>query len=199
MRTIETKLYTFDELSEEAKQKAIERERNSEGYMNYDWYSFTYEDYYDKLTKMGFIEPRIYFSGFWSQGDGAMFEYSGFDDALRLEFIETLGLSPMRKRWLLDCSYISGSGKQRGHYYHSGCCSHNIYFESDRSLPSNFEDWVRSFDGAFEDFIIDKYNDICHEIYRSLENEYDHLTSDEVIAEHLRINEYEFTEEGKFH
>ena len=42
MRIVETKVYTFDELSDEAKQKAIEHWR--EGYLDYDWWDAVYED-----------------------------------------------------------------------------------------------------------------------------------------------------------
>jgi hypothetical protein len=34
-------------------------------------------------------------------------------------------------------------------------------------------------------------------IYRQLEREYEWLMSDEQVDESIRINEYEFTEEGK--
>ena len=36
-------------------------------------------------------------------------------------------------------------------------------------------------------------------VYRNLENEYDHLTSDEAITEFLIANEYEFTGNGKIY
>jgi hypothetical protein len=42
MKTIEIKLYKFAELSEEAKQKAIEKHYDIN--VSYDWWDFTYED-----------------------------------------------------------------------------------------------------------------------------------------------------------
>ena len=39
--------------------------------------------------------------------------------------------------------------------------------------------------------------DFADWIYSSLEKEHDHLTSDEAIAESLRANEVEFTEDGQ--
>lgn len=42
MKTIELNLYTFEELSEEAKQKAIED--NYDINVNFDWWNATYED-----------------------------------------------------------------------------------------------------------------------------------------------------------
>jgi hypothetical protein len=42
MKTIEVKVFTFDELSEAAKEKAREWYRN--GALDYDWWLFTYDD-----------------------------------------------------------------------------------------------------------------------------------------------------------
>lgn len=42
MRTIEVKVYKFDELSEESKQKALEKLIDIN--VDYEWYQFTYED-----------------------------------------------------------------------------------------------------------------------------------------------------------
>jgi len=200
MRIIETKAYLFSELSEEAKQKAIENTRNKKNYLDYEWWEFIYEDYKEKAKNLGFDVKRIYFSGFWSQGDGAMFEYDRIDDKLRLEFIESLDISRMRKDWLVNNTYVSGKGVQRGHYYHEKCCCHTIYWEVDNGdlhYSTLFYQWLESFQDDFENFVTDIYEDLCSELYKSLEKEYDYLMSDEQIAEHLEINEYEFTEEGK--
>lgn len=42
MRIIETKVYTFDELNDAAKERA--RERYREGALDYDWWDFLYKD-----------------------------------------------------------------------------------------------------------------------------------------------------------
>lgn len=80
-------VYDFDELSEQAKQKAIEDYR-IDG-LEYDWWDYIYEDA-DRIASMMGIEverksvplmsgktrqdPAIYLTGFSSQGDGACFE-----------------------------------------------------------------------------------------------------------------------------
>jgi len=199
MRVIETKAYTFDELSEQAKEKAIEKQKQSDGYLDYEWYDCVKYEFEEKAKESGFNYTKSYFSGFWSQGDGAMFEYDHLDDKLRLEFINQLNLSPMRKDWLINNTCISGKGRQSGHYYHENSCSHSIYWEVDNGdlhWDRTFYKWLESFFEEFEDFIIDKYKDLCCEYYKSLEKEYDWLMSDEQIAEHLIANEYEFNEEG---
>lgn len=42
MRTIQTTIYKFNELSEQAKKKAIEKLKETQ--LDYDWWKFTYED-----------------------------------------------------------------------------------------------------------------------------------------------------------
>lgn len=50
--------------------------------------------------------------------------------------------------------------------------------------------------GDVEDLIEEWRYQKCKEIYRKLENEYDYLISDETIEETIKLNNYEFDEEG---
>lgn len=52
------------------------------------WSEYTLEMWQDALTQIGFTNPKIQFSGFWSQGDGASFT-SGMDVKELLTFITT--------------------------------------------------------------------------------------------------------------
>ena len=145
----------------------------------------------------GSVTGQYIFQWFWSQGDGAMFEYSGIKQQLVDEFIDSLNLSPMRKCWLENNIYVSGKGNHRGHYYHDNCCNHAIYWEVDNGdlhWSSNFHQWLESFSEEFESFVIDKYKDMCRDLHRDLEREYDYLTSEDAIIE--TMNEYEFFENG---
>lgn len=196
MRTITTTVYSFDELNESAKQKAIE----SNYYINvkYEWYDFIIDDF--KIDETEFNVDKVYFSGFHSQGDGAMFEYDGISNSLKDEFIDTLNLSPMRTNWLKNNISVSAKGEQSGHYYHEKSCNHSIYWEIDNGdlhWSTNFYKWLESFEADFEDFIVSRYEDKCIELYKILNNEYDYLTSDEQIIESLISYDYEFTEDGK--
>ena len=53
MRTEEIKVYKFNELSDEAKETAIEKERGSEWFLNYEWYEFLHEDFIEELNTIG--------------------------------------------------------------------------------------------------------------------------------------------------
>lgn len=196
MRTIEVSVYKFDELSDSAKEKARKWYRN--GNLNYEWWDCVYEDHREKILEQGFEVTNMYFSGFWSQGDGAMFEYGGIDDKLLHEFVDTLNLSPMRKQWLKSQGYISGSGRQSGHYSHEKSCAHKIHLESnfDWRHAENFSSWIESYQDDFEDWLKEKYEDLCCSLYSALEKEYDYLQSDKVVDESIIANDYEFDEQG---
>jgi len=196
MRTINVDLFTFNELSDEAKEKAI---RDNRGI------NVEYEDWYEHINEM-FIEnsafdvTKIYFSGFWSQGDGAMFEYDSLPSSFMDSFIDQLKLSSMRKNWLKNNICVSGKGRHSGHYYHEKSCSHNIYWEvnnGDLHWATTFYQWLESFEADFEQYVIDFYENECIKLYRGLEQQYDYLTSDESITDTILCNEYEFTEDGQ--
>ncbi|ECJ2707231.1 antitoxin of toxin-antitoxin stability system, partial [Salmonella enterica subsp. diarizonae] len=86
-RVISTTVYLSDELSESAREKA--RSWYCEVGLEYDWYSDVYEDFILICSILGIrLHTRtvtttggryhekacVWFSGFWSQGDGACFE-----------------------------------------------------------------------------------------------------------------------------
>ena len=48
-----------------------------------------------------------------------------------------------------------------------------------------------------EEAVIEALRDLARWLYRQLEAEYDHLTSDEAIEEGIIVNEYTFTEAGR--
>jgi len=48
-----------------------------------------------------------------------------------------------------------------------------------------------------EDIATEALRDLARWLYRQLEAEYDHLTSDEAIEEGIFVNEYTFTEAGR--
>lgn len=199
MRVIETKVYTFEELSEEAKEKAIEKNRH----MNVDywlWYHDVYDTFKEKYSSL-FEITNIYFSGFCSQGDGAMFEYGGITDKLIDEFIAQLELSPLRKKIVKDIFYFSGSGKHKGYYHNEHCCWHIINIECTYAYREgyypNIDEFMYELQVDFDAYVREKYIDLAKELYQSLEDEYEWHTSDEAIEELLIEGEYEFNENGE--
>lgn len=199
MRKETIEIYKFEELSEEAQEKAIEKFYDLNIYEG--WWEHVYEMY--KEDETGFDIDKIYFSGFWSQGDGAMFEGSPNEDILN--FITPGGNNQQyQKNWSRVIKLIKngdiniyGIFKQHGHYYHSKSYSDNLETEFTNDWHgknySNIEDICE--DILYE--IREHYEDICNKIYHSLEQEYEYYTSREAIEESIIANEYEFTENGE--
>lgn len=195
MRIIETKAYQLHELSSEAQEKAIDNFRYNERYPVHGWWEFVYDDVKPIAAMFGLEIDEIYWSGFYSQGDGACFEgyYSYKAGGLKAveEYAPTdmelygivKGLQDIQRRFFYG---LTASTKHRGHYYHSGCMAVNVgqrdfsyYVNEDAesevtNLLRQFADWI----------------------YSRLEDEHDYLMSDEAVRATIEDNEYEFDEEG---
>ena len=198
MRIVETKVYQFEELSATAKEVAIENHRDVNTY--HGWWDPIFEGITEQGATLGFDITDIYFSGFYSQGDGAMFEYETINDTLLNKFVDGLDLSPMRKSWLRSQTYARGRGKHSGHYYHENCCSHVINFEPNFGWNENFSNWINSFGDQYEEFVIAEYKTLCGELYSRLSKYNDELTSDQEVADTIIMNEWEFDVDGNiFH
>lgn len=198
MRTATIQVYNFSELSETAKEKAISN------YIEnlYDWWDSIYDYWNDKLTEIGFNNVKIYFSGFYSQGNGAMFTYKHIDEKLYNEYIESTELTPLRKKWAKGIiESIYAKGEQRGHYYHEKSCNHLVELETtfDWYAYLNLSDWVNDLNVGFQEYLTDLYEELCSDIYKDLKEEYEYLTSEEGVRENSEANEYEFHSDGSMY
>ena len=205
-----TIVYRIDELSEAAKSKAKTwyRELGSHD----DWLDAVYDDFERVCDILGVKiktkpvrhmggasrqKPCIWFSGFWSQGDGASFEagvryakgsvaeikaYAPQD--AELHRIAT-ALQDLQRRNFFQ---ITAEVTHRGRYYHEFCMDITV----DRDSPTG-----QSLTDDAEAGITEALRDLARWLYRQLQAEHDHLTSDEAVEEAISINEYTFTESGR--
>ena len=195
-------VYSYKELSEQAKEKA--RDWYRDGNLDYDWWESVYEDAKTIGAFLGWTIDDIYFSGFSSQGDGACFEGHWSLDTVSLkklqahapsdkdlhkigaDFQELVSLNQHRRKLArlegVEDVYEapSGSVKQSGHYSHKGCTDFS----------------VDNMDPASEDTLIEISRDFMDWIYDQLEKEHDWLQADEQVAESIMANDYEFDEDG---
>lgn len=203
--------FTFDELSPEAQETALEWYRS--GYLEGDeWWEFVYEDF-ERITKILGIElyqkptnrvrqdnmivtrPAIWFSGFWSQGDGACYEgvyryakgsakkireYNPNDTELHRIADELAALQKVSGYQLT--ARIGHSGR----YYHK----YTMGIDVEHGL-----DWVVL--SHIEDELIEALRDLAQWLYERLEQEYEGLMSEENLKESLEAGDYEFTEDGR--
>jgi len=188
-RTI--KLYSASELKEvnlKAYARVLEKYANFN--IEYDWYADTIDDQKTILETLGWTDTDIQFSGFWSQGDGASFtgawkyrpdwrealaKYAPQDEAAK-KFGEALAkyAPPYTEE---DTSFRIV--RQSSHY------SHENTVGADTPLSE-----------ADQAVFLDAARDYMRHIYRTLETEYEYLSSETTIAESLDANGIAFTADG---
>ena len=198
MRTVQVQVFNFSELNPTAKEVALENYRDINTHHDC-WSEPVQEGFREKAIQAGFEIEDIFFSGFWSQGDGAMFTYNIYNDAMLNNFVDQLDLSDADKVIVKAQAWASGKGLHRGNYYHEKSCEHHIWLESnnpDWEYGTDLIDTINSTD-AFDKYVIKTYEDLCRELYRDLEEYHEELTSDEAVQESIEDNKYEFTEDGQ--
>jgi len=206
MREEIIKLYKFDELDPDIQEQVIDKHRD----WNVDdswWYESTIDYHTDELQKMGFNKVDIYFSGFSSQGDGAVFECKSIDfDTILEKFIKENFRDIYD--WYMDGLIEFGFSIHRGSSYYSH--ERTARFEVDyvefvydgELTQKEYDDMKAPYQkriDEFESWMEEWRYDYCHKIYKELENDYEYMTSDEAIKESLIDNEYEFLADGSMY
>lgn len=193
MKTISLNLYAFDELTPDVQKKVLEKERSIN--VDYDWSEYLQEEFTRKLEESGYRAPKISWSGFWSQGDGASFTCKSVDLEKWLLTLSTekqaalQALLPLIKDELLTASVEGNS------YHHHYSHSKTIYGTTD--LSTDVEDPVlQELTNTLERELHLDAQSLSEDYYRELERAYDDLVSDEQVADTLRANEYTFEENG---
>ena len=177
-----------------------------------DWYTAVEEQVEEELAEIGFDVTQMYFSGFWSQGDGACFEGTMSDWAKFCEQVPTFVKAfPFLSEYLKDegATYTSGHS---GHYYHEQCTNHDYSSELEYGLDQIDEDEItdpaaqmryamykkalveegeiqRNQYSAITTWLKEFFQDKMRDLYERLEQEYDYLTSDDVVWESIEAND----------
>jgi hypothetical protein len=189
--TVEKTLYTFNELSDTAKDTA----RTA-----LDTFEFqaecTLEDFTSIANLMGFYDVKPRYSGFWSQGDGASFtgrykyakggakavkEYAPQD--VELHRIAQ-GLQDLQARYFFQLTANLTQGTNSNLYAHEFTISIDV--EQDGAsvnieTEKEFTELARA---------------LMKWLYRALEAAYDDCNTNEYILEHCEANGYEFDIKG---
>ena len=192
--------------------------------LDYNWYDSTIENAVCEAELRGFVIGQrknskvcsFYFSGFWSQGDGASWE-GHVDVPAWLEWTKEHGGVPFTEQQMLwiDAAYANDVIERtmevvvRGNGCHSGCMyAHHVFI--DTSMHREIEVGVfkgmhkEIFAGMFDSVVGDELSEVvlkaaknfADEIYEQLENEHDYLTSEEYFIETMIIEEQDFDEDG---
>lgn len=207
MKTIQVKLYKFDELSEDSKKKAVAKlyDINSAEYI--------YEDAHNTVKKFNEIFGTKDSRNSWldvstGQIDDCVLNLTGI--RLRTYLLNNfyyalytrkfLGLLDGRRkqRMAINHKKRDGSGFSQIYsniqYIQGGCPLTGVCYDEDILGP--FYDFINNPDGrTFEDLIKDGFS----ALQRAIENEVEYLTSEKGIIENIIANDYYFTEDGEIY
>jgi hypothetical protein len=174
MRIIETKAYTFDELSDDAKENAVNnlREINVE----HDWWDCTYEtfrelgiriEHFDlgRRSEIGIdlIETHheVAINIIGTFGENGLKANAEYFIEQRDKLVKELG----------EGDEVAGYSVKEGN-------------------EEEFDERVETIEGYY-------FNGLKRDILHWLRCEFEYLMSDEAIIDTIEANEYEFTKEGK--
>lgn len=163
-----------------------------------DWYEFTVAEFKAEMLTIGFEIERTYWSGFWSQGDGACFFGKTVDLGKLLKAFDPTLPEVVCTRAVRQCPALHVGA--RGWYSHSG----TMYFAScdlelwptaeDEADPLILAAWRAATESG--QILVDREGEIlkflrakADDLYRRLEAEYEHLTSDEEVVAGILAHE----------
>lgn len=216
MRTVRTKIYQFNELNDNAKQVAIEKERENL------CTAFAYDEAHNTVIKFNELFNLKNGSNSWldcytSNIDDDILELKGF--RLHKYILNNYGSFLFNKKYLksgqnrtdkpsfthpmMEVKKIS-QGKNKGLYYVSyysnfkkdnSCVLTGVYFDDEMLQP--IYDFLEKRD--FKNCTITFYhllNNCFEAIEKTIEREIEYMNTDEYLIENIESNEYEFTENG---
>lgn len=167
---------------------------------DYQWWDCVYSDFTEDMKAVGINVTRMYFSGFYSQGDGACFEGS-FDNVRTYLDHHHKDQYPMIRKLLEHEGEVYANCSHRGRYYYHES-STEFWVDADTLTgmlpqPTEFheqiaEQWQDLLDKEVDDFekdVIEQWRTYMRDLYRKLEAEYDYRTSDEAVWEAIEANE----------
>lgn len=178
MREITVKLYQFDELSEKAKEKALEHFRDIN--VDYDWWDCTY----DELLGVG-VDVR---------------SFDVYHRTIDLRFThcaQTVWDDIVKEEWGCEIGELAKELKAKYDAFLE-TQPYSEYWslkEAEEKKREWFDEVLGEFECEMEDELIRRLEPL---ILKSLKEEYEYRTSDEFVTEAIEANEFEFYEDGGF-
>lgn len=206
--TIEYECYQYDELDEDAKEKALEALCYTN--VDYDWWDMTVSDGNTvnelRLAGIGTDERGIsfdidrdnylFFHPFRYEREGVKGEHQGIWIESQYDLVRALvkdKLLPRRFIKLVDNQSVR-LGIETS-YYAGGCGKNYLVINGEDDTGYTAVDKLT---GAEHDAIADWLSDKLEDLLGDLRKQYEYLTSREAIEDTIRENEYKFSKDGRF-
>lgn len=199
----------FEALSRRAKDAILDEHRDCNVDDGFEWWDGVYENFIEDMKEIGivvasrpestlrgtYVRPAIYFSGFWSQGDGACFEGRVDDWTTFIKAAFPNDTEEYLPLWTeSEAGSPSLSWTHSGRYSHENSCT----FHSDFDINNEYNSEEQPLRYAVREAIV-KYAEVLvekvfeeaeefikgkmKELYRALEEEHDYLTSDDAVLD----------------
>jgi hypothetical protein len=164
-----------------------------------NWWDCVESDFVEDMKQVGIQVDKIYFSGFWSQGDGACFVGS-LDNALTYLNHHHVDQFPMLRKLIEMDGTVWATSDHRGRYYHSSSVSINAeceaFWQCANPKSELQEAVIQRWDGMVDKEIVDfeaalaeQWRTYMNDLYTKLEEEHDYLTSDDGVWDTLVAND----------
>ena len=188
-KIIEKLAYEYNELSDKVKQKL--KDRYCEGCT--DMLYFEVESLETILEEMGFSNPKIAYSGFWSQGDGASFTCDNWQYKKGM----LANIKQNYPTWTslhLIAKELQSLSKKTGYTLEFSVYRTNHRYCHENTVECGFG--YNEYDEKIQDYVGDVVKKLCKTLYDSIKKSYYDATSDEAIEDFYTSNEYLFDEKG---
>lgn len=192
------KVYSFDELSEEAQERACQQVGDSMTDGTW-WYEDTFDLFVEHCKDYGMeVDVKdIHFTGFGSQGDGASFVCDNIDTE---KLLHTLGIqiSDGLEEKVLNYIYEVNIIRTSDKAYHDQTVHVELFIdeytleEEDEGIIQYIHDIAETLEFKLEAL----KDDLCQQLYYDLEQEYDYFHSAECVDEIAYNNNMLFLENG---
>lgn len=194
-KTIAIQAYSYAELSDKAKDKVKE-------WLNRDMQLFDKyerEAYEEELGKLGYSDIDIQYSGFYSQGDGALI-------ACTVDVAQFIARNKLGNKYRKILNVIKKYGVDQrikiyrerwGHYVHDNLLRYDIGdFVDDMNVFVNVDDSLFSDVENLAQSVLEEVKEKSRELYSYLETDYEWHYEDEYMIDCCEANEYFFDEYG---
>ena len=184
---------------DEFKQELIEKHWDIN--VDHEWWDCVYDTFKEDMKEKGIEVVRMYFSGFYSQGDGACFDglvpvsqFSKF-----MEVHDLVSRFPAAKFFADNNDLRLDMYHAHHHYYHENTVDVSLMDISGNPYEDFSTRWevYDTMQTLFHDEEQDLFEVECEEIvkgymrelYSRLQKDYEYLTSEEVVWETIVANE----------
>jgi hypothetical protein len=183
IQTVQYTTYKYNELPEEAKQKALEKHRDIN--VDHDWWLFDDAYYYAgredygieiNMREICFDLDRGSYLYFNTNASGSKYDKPAIRIVDGKKFLKKAGFNLRKVKHLIDnisiTTFFYGGGSGRNIIECDDCTQ-----QEDKKMQSCLDKFTKT-------------------LLTALRNDYEYLTSDESIIDTFEANEYDFMEDG---